>query len=557
MACLASPPSWEAPIVRFKKNATVLNSNDLGEDRVDFIWPAWNEYLDYSSASDPIDPERPRVWLVWHDGVLWYPTLWYSSAHIGKPPTEAKSQIGQPAGYRNIQDYKDQTNPTPGVKYPRPQLVNQGGPIRVWLRCPPGTEEKLSSFFWTYQNFLFQQVAIFPVTSIYDYCDRPLQVVPLHTMPTRNADPPAYVIWDNYFPGSGFFGYKIQKSQGQDGAGKYETTTVAPDQVVKQGQDSPFIPTILDTPGWDPVTGKMQEKIRALERSPYYIERGLSYTPPVLSQKDYYQYENSIYGSYSYFSAEGSSYTLWQKRARTAYFHETKSFQSGDSSITFARGVSQAAITQESPPNNRMMLVHPNPIPGYPGFSAFNSSGLASYDYFQGNYWFAEPRRSSIPPYESLPADINVGTRVTTSTQDIDIVSIPVHPAFARRGVEIKLIGTKQNYTSSSFTSSTGSSSSKTVGSISYDVTTKGWTPTDSQKILSIYPSLPWTTTYVGTPTEVPEKPLALDSQKVVSSYQTYFYSYYETWSTQNSSRVVQTTITRGAEVITSGFAPD
>jgi hypothetical protein len=59
MACLSITPSWDAPIVIFKKAATITNSL-FGNDIVDFIWPTWNEKIDYTSMADPIEPKKPR-----------------------------------------------------------------------------------------------------------------------------------------------------------------------------------------------------------------------------------------------------------------------------------------------------------------------------------------------------------------------------------------------------------------------------------------------------------------------------------------------------------------
>jgi hypothetical protein len=133
---------------------------------------------------------------------------------------------------------------------------------------------------------------------------------------------------------------------------------------------------------------------------------------------------------------------------------------------------------------------------------------------------------------------MNGSTITSTSTQNMEVVSHPVHPAFARRGTSINLQGQTTKATS------VGSqNSSSSTASLDYSITSKGWQNTDANKVLQIYPTFWFQTMYIGTPTEVPAKPMQLDSTKVVSGWQDYAYFYQTSWGTQWSSFFTQTSI--------------
>lgn len=550
MACLASPPSWEAPIVMFKEEFQVVTG--LGDSKVIFIWPAWNEYLDYGSAADPINPNRGRVWLVWHEGVLWYPTIWYSPAHIGIPPPEALSHEGQPAGFHNIQEYEDNYKFPPGQNFDPPQLINRGGSIRVWLRVPFGAEESYSDDFWSWQDFAWSRLfSRYPVTKTADYCDGAMELVPFHLKPNYYYSG-TNERQDFYIPGSRLQGRKIVALNGNDSAGKYVNYTTEIDEVIKQGQNSPFIPTVYEPVGWDVLTGRMQSKIRGAELSPYYPEKGsssiISYTdvsnePGYLDPAPRYAYPDVVYNLP--FQAQGASYNLWQKLARTDYSFQSVVTDNGNSTSTTVRVRSSATITEESPPAGQMFLVHPSPIPGYTAFDL--SSGNRPADYVDGG-WFAQPKISNIPPYEVIPPIYTSSgsgrTFTSTSTQDWVIVSRPVHPVFARRTATLS--GISQTEKSVSFSANYGGYSTFQINRFPLTVS---WTPGDSNKILDNPPS--WVTLmvqgHVGTPTEVPPRPLQFDSQKVVGGWQQYGYFYTTGWSTQYTSFQTSTSINRPA----------
>lgn len=541
MACLAIAPSWDAPIVVFKKNKTVTSS-DFEQDEVDFIWPAWNEKIDYTSMADPINQKSPRVWLVWHEGTLWYPTLWYSKSHIGKPPTQAISTLGQPAGYRDIQEW-DASPLVPGEKYERPNLINRGGNTRVWLRCPPGTEEFCSFEFWGRQGgFYFRMVARYPIEYIHDYCDRPMRVIPFHLIPRYDYQGSTN-IQDDYFPGHRLGNRKIVQVEGSDSAGKYVNSFTEIDEVVKLGQMTPFIPTIYEPIGWDPLTGTMQSKIRGAEFNAYYPERNFSFYYSRFGDTSFYRYPDGAYSNVQNYD-NGGSYTLWQKLARTTTNVQTVGYSIGNTSVQILRLRSTGSITEASPPTGAMILAHPAPVPGYAGMDLITpGSSIARCDYFAGDAFMVQPKVKASPPYENEESVTSgytnsssdgtnssyVSTQTTTSNSVI--VSHPIHPAFARRQTTVNFQGSTTKTTS--YGSQTGGSS--TI-SLSLQTLSKSWQNTDANKILVYYPTFWFQIMYIGSPTEDPPLPLQLDSSKVVGGFQEYSYQYSAGWSTLYTS---------------------
>lgn len=552
MACLATTPSWDAPIVIFKKNMAVTSSA-FEEDEVDFVWPAWNEQIDYTSMADPIRQKSPRVWLVWYEGTLWYPTLWYSQSHIGTPPTEAKSTPGQPAGYRDIQEW-DISELTPGEKYERPNLINRGGEARVWLRCPPGTEEVYSSEFWRLQGgFYFRQVARYPIESINDYCDRPMRVIPFHLIPRFDYNSAGFT-QDDYIPGHRLGNRKVVTVESSDSAGKVVNSFTEPDEVIKVGQMTPFIPTVYEPIGWDPLTGTMQSKIRGAEFSAYYPERSFYFYRSRFGD-NFYKYSDGAYANIQNYD-NGGSYTLWQKLARTTHTIQTAGYSIGNTSIQIIRSRASGSITEASPPTGAMILAHPTPVPGYAGFDLnVPAASIARCDYFPGDAFMVLPKVKASPPYEgeeskttssgssSSDGTNSSSTSTQTTTAPIVVVSHPVHPAFARRQTTINLQGSTTKMTS--YGSQTGGSS--TV-SLSYSLTTRSWTNTDANKLLVFYPFGWQAYIYIGTPTEQPPLPNQLDGGKVVASWTDYSYVYSAGWGTQYASFSTSTsTFTPGA----------
>lgn len=490
MACLGES-SLLSPMVIFHRQTTFTTNPTTGkasaafnyQDQAEIIWPTWDESVDYASHPDPLDPDRPRVWLVWWDGALWYPTYWY--VYSSDPPPYARVGQGESAGARNVTDYQ---NPAPGGSpYVHPKLVNRGTPteeegVCPWMRVHTSMEE-LDSLRWWNSQMPFPsmfgdpnpvgvnaaRVCDYPIQGIHDYCRGALQVVPIHMVPEYVPSPGNVEQYKQYRPSfDSPYRHKIVESKQNDQAGQYVNSFTEPDDRLVAGQPPPNpIATVYDLPGWDLDTGRFQQKTRSAEIGPY-LDFKLNWSPPgrqaalpyspkpppdetetneppfplnlywYSALDDCLKRQEMLAGvnleSPNTFDA-GASWTLWHQLATTTYVESKQTVPniSGTGTTQFYRASTTGQLEENTgPAENLTFLVHPAPMPGYYGPTG---SGIA---FSPGGFSYGVELNGKVLSDTSTGGP---GSTVTTTTTITQYICKAVHPLFIGRTFTLQVGG--------------------------------------------------------------------------------------------------------------------
>jgi hypothetical protein len=458
MACLSVVPSWDAPIVVFEGKVRV---DENGNFRVDgtnenvtteakIIWPTWNENIDYTAMVRPLPKPsgtktfQPAVWLVWHDGELWYPTIWYSIQNIGEPPNEAMADTFSSPGWHGLEKYHSQFDTNNPKVQPQP-VINRGSPIRVWLKVPEAFEEFSLSWYqdqmYDWSTGFFNRFTLYPLKNRRDMADRPMTVIPFHTVPiiqeeinTRRET--------NYFPSPrfSFFDPKVESSKSSDALGNFENQYFVEDRI-KTYPNGNNQASQYEEQGWSPYDGTFPRN-GAVGTSPYFLDINFTEGEFVSYGKlsEYLANNQDIqrwYGNFAgiFFGTSGNvgySANLWQKKAVYTIVGQKLTNTGPAFSAQFYRYTSSTEITSAAPPADKMFLVHPNPLPGFYGLRSLETY-YGQFNYFKGSVVEFQSEVQSSPPYNQVPPTVNNTTNTTSSYYQTKAVPQVYHPAFLTR----------------------------------------------------------------------------------------------------------------------------